>query len=91
MMTSTLWSKIGEFLKIPLNIISSLIKSSIRLMHENPPKKFGSSMIRGSTAIGKEYFKNVPESKLYFYIACLRDIKMLLYLRSINILLDRGT
>ena len=51
----------------------------------------GSSMIRGSTAIGKEYFKNVPESELYFYIACLRNIKMLLYLRSINILLDRGT
>ena len=48
-------------------------------------------MIRGSTAIGKEYFKNIPESKLYFYIAFLRDIKMLLYLRSINILLDRGT
>ena len=46
-------------------------------------------MIRGSTAIGKEYFKNVPESKLYFYIACLRNIKMLLYLRSINILLAK--
>ena len=52
-------------------------------------RKFGSSMIRGSTAIGKEYFKNVPESKLYFYIACLRNIKMLLYLRSINILLAK--
>ena len=45
----------------------------------------------GSTAIGKEYFKNVPETKLYFYIACLRDIEMLLYSRSINILLDKGT
>ena len=39
--------------------------------------------------IGKQYFKNVPESKLYFYIACLRNIKMLLYLRSINILLAK--
>ena len=51
----------------------------------------GSSMFWGSTAIGKEYFKNVPETKLYFYVACLRDIKMLLHLRSINILLDIGT
>ena len=46
-------------------------------------------MIRGSTAIGKVYFENVPKSKLYFYIACLRNIKMLLYLRSINILLAK--
>ena len=29
-------------------------------------------MFRGSTAIGKEYFENVPETKPYFYIAYLK-------------------
>ena len=32
-------------------------------------------MFRGSTAMGKEHFKNVPETKLYFYVACLREVK----------------